>query len=204
MFWLETVDGVRLEATLDGPEAPRGIVVLCHPLPTAGGTMHNPIVLAISAAVVARDWAALRFNFRGVGGSGGTFGEGVAERADVAAALDEAGRRAPGAVAVAGYSFGSSVAAMVEGAHREGGGEPRPLALVAPPFGRWPFPDGGVFTARPPCVVIGSRDQFANVDVLAIWSRDAAARVHTFPNADHFFAFRHDAVGTTVAECVAT
>src|SRR2546428_540792 len=63
-----------LEGTRRGPDdEPRGIVVIAHPVPTHGGEMRNPLVAGIARACAERGWYALRFNFRGVGASDGTW-----------------------------------------------------------------------------------------------------------------------------------
>ncbi|MFN2182909.1 MAG: alpha/beta hydrolase, partial [Anaerolineae bacterium] len=62
--------------------------VICHPHPLGGGSMHNGVVRAIARTLVSSGVVALRFNFRGVGASEGTFDNGVGERDDVAGALD--------------------------------------------------------------------------------------------------------------------
>ena len=91
-------------------------VIVCHPHPLYGGDMSNNVVLAICQELAQQSIAALRFNFRGVGESGGTFGEGIAEQEDVKAALafvsstPSIDLRRTGLV---GYSFGASVALPV-------------------------------------------------------------------------------------------
>jgi alpha/beta superfamily hydrolase len=104
-------DGLQLEGRLTGGSRRHG-VVLCPPHPLYGGSMLTPVILTVEAAFRAAGFTTLAFNFRGVGASEGTHGEGRAEVRDVAGAL--AHLRAaldgqPGLVAVAGYSFGSHV-----------------------------------------------------------------------------------------------
>src|SRR5207248_10695615 len=104
----QRIDG-RLEATLRVPDVdPAAIVVIAHALPTHGGTMRTPIMAAIARACAARGWYALRFNFRGVGESAGTWSGGRYETDDVQAAVDYARTVAPGLpLGLVGYSFGS-------------------------------------------------------------------------------------------------
>src|SRR5918993_5033177 len=86
-----------LEALLDLPEGEaRAAAVFAHPLPTEGGTMHTKAVFQGTKGLVHIGCAVLRFNFRGVGKSEGTFDEGRGERDDFRAALDFMAARYPG------------------------------------------------------------------------------------------------------------
>src|SRR4029077_14087546 len=86
----------RLEATLRIPDGePRGIAVVSHPLPTHGGTMRNPVVAAIARAIASAGLYALRFTFRGVGGSSGRWTGGLAEVEDLDLAIADARALAP-------------------------------------------------------------------------------------------------------------
>src|SRR5512133_2036883 len=87
----------RLEALLEGPEEARFAAVVCHPHPALGGTMHTHAAYRIAKAVVANGGAALRFNFRGVGRSAGSFDAGRGEADDVRAALAWLAGARPGA-----------------------------------------------------------------------------------------------------------
>ncbi len=120
-----------LEARLDLPkDAPRAAVVLAHPLPTLGGTMHTRGVFQSAKALTRIGCVVLRFNFRGVGTSAGSFDNGVGEVDDFRAALNELNERYPDLpLWAAGFSFGAWVA-METGAT-----DPRVSALIgiAPP-----------------------------------------------------------------------
>ncbi|MGD9805991.1 MAG: alpha/beta hydrolase [Hyphomicrobiaceae bacterium] len=95
--------------SLPEPSARTGVVV-CHPHPLYGGEMHNNVVEAMVISLRHAGLATLRFNFRGVGGSNGQHGEGIAEVEDVKAAVSYfVGRHAFETIIVAGYSFGSIV-----------------------------------------------------------------------------------------------
>ncbi len=104
-------------------------VVITHPHPLFGGSMNNNVVWTAERAFQARGFATLCFNFRGVGRSTGTYGEGEAETVDVAAALNFLGERTPGPLYLAGYSFGAFVAgkALLQGLAVEG------AVLISPP-----------------------------------------------------------------------
>ena len=113
-------DGASLEGVLtlpDGP-GPFGAVVICHPHPEYGGSMHNNVVAAVASSVVARGIAAVMFNFRGVGASDGVPGDRDEARTDTnsvlayAAGLDEIDADRVG---LAGYSFGAGTAVGVAG-----------------------------------------------------------------------------------------
>lgn len=104
----------RLECLLKEPEAPVRAAVVCHPHPKGGGTMNNNVVYRMAKVLEESGTAVLRFNFRGVGRSTGTYGEGVAEAEDVRGALDfMAQRHANLPLWVAGFSFGARVGLKV-------------------------------------------------------------------------------------------
>lgn len=103
----------HLEALLDEPagRAPRAVVVFAHPLPTHGGTMHTKAVFQGAKGLVRTGCAVIRFNFRGVGKSAGSFTGGEGEMGDFRAAIDYAAARYPGLpIWAAGFSFGSWIA----------------------------------------------------------------------------------------------
>ena len=79
---------IVLEGRLAVPADARAGVVICHPHPLYGGDMDNPVVVRVQEVCAELGLATLRFNFRGVGGSGGAHGGGVAEQDDARIALD--------------------------------------------------------------------------------------------------------------------
>ena len=113
-------DDLRLEGRLTR-SSPERAVVLCHPHPLYGGSMLTPVIMTAEQAFQEAGYTTLAFNFRGVGGSGGAYGEGQAEVADVTGALTYLERVVGGRsrkFAVAGYSFGSFVGALAAAADR--------------------------------------------------------------------------------------
>jgi alpha/beta superfamily hydrolase len=124
---------LTLEARLHLPEGAGTFpgVVVCHPHPRYGGAMDNNVVMAVCSALTARGIAALRFNFRGVGRSQGSYDEGRGEAADLRAALAHLAALSEVDTArtgLAGYSFGAMMAEQVAD------GSVRALALIAPPM----------------------------------------------------------------------
>lgn len=135
---LHTLDGLTLVGELALPESanPVATIVTLHPLPTAGGFMDSHILRKAAARLPAlADIAVLRFNFRGVssprGTSDGTFGDGVAEAQDLAAAMDFVEERGIPAPWLVGWSFGTEVALKWGRAHRLAG-----VILLSPPLHR--------------------------------------------------------------------
>lgn len=107
----------RLEALHEGPDEDTRIeraVVVCHPHPLYGGTLHNKVVFRLARAARRAHSAVLRFNFRGVGRSAGFYDEGEGEQDDLRAALAYMNDRYAGLpLVVAGFSFGARVGLRV-------------------------------------------------------------------------------------------
>lgn len=177
-------ENLALEGVLDD-NGPRRAMVITHPHPLYGGDMDNPVVMAIAAACRKKGVTALRFNFRGVGGSQGAYGDGVGEQQDLLAALAYLQTAGFESVEIAGYSFGSWVNAR---AAVEAGVDESQI-MVSPPVAFLNFT--GV-TALPGLrwAVTGERDEIAPSDmVTALTQRlNPAARVAVIPGADHFYS----------------
>jgi len=102
----------RLEAIIEEPEeqAPGEAVLVCHPHPQHGGTMHNKVVYRIARGVRRAGAVALRFNYRGVNLSEGKYDAGIGEMEDARACLDYLRGRYPELpYSLAGFSFGSKI-----------------------------------------------------------------------------------------------
>ena len=152
-----------LEARLDLPGGqPRAVAVFAHPHPQYGGTMHTKALYQAAKAVTRIGVAALRFNFRGVGLSAGTFDEGEGERADFEAALGFAAERFPGLpMWAAGMSFGSWVALTAGVAH------PGVTVLlgIAPPVDRYSF-EALKASTKPTFLIHGEEDEVASIKLV--------------------------------------
>lgn len=187
---------LSLEGVAAIPAGAAHAIVVCHPHPEYGGTMDDGIVTTVSGRLAAAGIATLRFNFRGVGRSGGRHGGGVAEVDDVRAALDALAERAPAArLALAGYSFGAAVAVRAALADARA----RRIAAIALPTAMLDaeFLDG---CRAPMLLVQGDRDQFsplARLEALVAHC-PGPTEVVRIPGADHFLYAAVDRVAEHV------
>jgi hypothetical protein len=192
-----------LESLLDEPVASRGVsaegilekgahagqvhaaVVFAHPHPQMGGTMHTKAVFQGAKALARIGCAVLRFNFRGVGRSAGTFDNGVGEKDDVRAALDFMHDRYPGApLWSAGMSFGAWAGLSA------GAADPRVSALigVAMPVLRYDF-DAVRTSGTPKFFIHGERDEITSLkDMREFYARASEPKeLAVVDAADHVF-----------------
>jgi len=196
---LTTDDGLRLEAELSVPSDAWAGAVLAHPHPQFGGNMRSIVTGALFADLPASGVAALRFNFRGVEGSEGSYDEGRGERRDVSAALETLATTAGLSelpLIVSGWSFGADTSLAV-GDHRLAG-----WAAVAPPLRFIDEADTVAATdPRPKLVVLAEHDQFRDPgSARAIVESWPSVEVLVVPGADHFFVGRTDRVTAAVLD----
>ena len=157
--------------------------VITHPHPLYGGDMHNPVVETICGVYRQKGFSTLRFNFRGVGGSGGSFSEGTGEQDDVRGAVEYLRQAGIGQIDLSGYSFGTRVIAGLEQMEQV-----TRQIYVAPPVA---FMDFSEISAVPglAAVIVGERDDFAPVTAvrnsLSRWN--PSAELHVISGGDHFF-----------------
>ena len=170
----------RLEVAFNVPEGSlRGIALIAHPHPLQGGTLDNKVVQTLAKTFAALGYAAVRFNFRGVGQSVGQFDDGIGETDDALAALAAAKLEfGELPVALAGFSFGSYVQTRVAHAITA-----ERLVLIGPAVKRFP-----VEAVAPDTIVIHGEedDVVALADVLA-WARPQQLPIVVFPGCGHFF-----------------
>jgi hypothetical protein len=135
---------------------PRAIALLAHPLPTAGGTMHTKALFHAGKALARINVPVLRFNFRGVGRSAGSFADGPGEQDDFRAALDFMAKRYPEVTRIwcGGMSFGSWVAMTV------GAEDSRVTALIgiACPVNKYDY-SVVASSGKPVFLIHGERDE---------------------------------------------
>jgi alpha/beta superfamily hydrolase len=172
---------------------PRASAVICHPHPRHGGSKDHPILWAIRNELASRGFAVLGFNFRGVMGSGGSYGGGRDELRDLRAAIGLARERAgAGPTFVCGWSFGASVA-LREALDDDRVGS---LALIGFPLDpkdvELPALPARVelraLSRRPVLLIAGERDEYCPADRLRPFGAAfPTAEVTIVSDTDHYF-----------------
>lgn len=185
----------RLEALYRELQDPAAIAVICHPLPTGGGTLHNKVVFRAARGLENANVATLRFNFRGVGTSGGKFDNGDGEQDDVTAAIEWARRKHPDKVLiVGGFSFGAWVATRVACDRTDVDA----MFLLGTPVNKYDF-SYLRSCERPMLFIHGTQDEHgdaAKLEKLVQGIRNAESV--TVTGADHFFTKQLEAVEETI------
>ena len=186
-----TIEGPAgtLEALWDAPAVlvasqALGTAVIAHPHPLFGGTMDNKVVQTVVRAFVQAGWCALRFNFRGVGNSQGSYDEGLGELDDMLAVVEA--RAANGPLALAGFSFGAFVACSAAARlHAQRSVEHLILVGVAASrFDLEPVP----ISLRPRTLLVhGEVDETVPMAAVMDWARPQNLPVTVLPGCSHFF-----------------
>jgi alpha/beta superfamily hydrolase len=172
-----------LEALIEEPVegARAGIAVVCHPHPLHGGTMQNKVAHTLARTLCSFGLTALRFNFRGVGASAGSYGGGTGELEDALAMLDHAAQlRAGSAQWIAGFSFGGCVAMRASLARAV-----QRVIAVAPAIERCEV-DG---SPRCPWLLVqGLEDELVDSRAVRAWAADRPdVQLVELPGVDHYF-----------------
>jgi len=198
-LWIEGPAG-KLEAALRIAPDPRACIVLAHPHPLYGGTLHNPVIFHADRELNQRGLTTLRFNFRGVEGSEGVHDEGRGEVGDVAAACAWIQPLTSGKpLIVLGYSFGSRCVILHASADKTIAG----VVAIGLPVRLWPF-DEIATLGRPLAVVQGTEDEYGSIaEVEAVISNATPkGKLYTVPGASHLFPGRAPRAGALVADAV--
>lgn len=195
----------NIEALLDTPatSTANAVAVICHPHPLHGGTMTNKVVHTLSKAFNDVGAPAVRFNYRGVGASAGTYGDGDGETQDALAVLDWAAQRWPGAqLWLGGFSFGGAVAirASVASSHAV-----ERLVTVAPAIRRVTV-DASTPPRCPWLIVQGDRDELVDAADIQQWVQGLPVqpRLALLSGVEHFFHGRLNDLRTTVVSWLGT
>jgi alpha/beta superfamily hydrolase len=188
-----------LEALVDLPPGePRAVAVLAHPHPLFGGTLHTKALYQAAKALARIGVAAVRFNFRGVGASAGTFDNGAGERDDFLAALAFADGRFPGVpVWAAGMSFGSWIALSAGASDAR----VRVLLGIAPPVNGYAFDDLKAST-KPKFLIHGEEDELVPVKAVRklYGELPEPKELVVIEGADHVFEGKASLVGEAVED----
>jgi hypothetical protein len=174
------------------------VALVCHPHSLYGGTMHNKVVFQAAKAATQAGLPALRFNFRGVGKSTGSYSQGIGEGDDVTAALSFLAARFPAVpVCLIGFSFGASVGLRV------GASDPRVAVLVGlgVPVAAMNL-DFLLRVTKPKLIVQGTLDQFGPRPYVDSFYKllPEPKQIHWVQNADHFFTGKLEEVQRVIGD----
>lgn len=199
-----TEDGVRLEGELRSPhEPPRGSAVICHAHPRHGGSKDHPVLWAVRNELAGkRGFETLGFNFRGIMGSGGSYGGGHDEIEDVRAAVGFVRERVDRPTLLFGWSFGASVALrealedLRVSALALFGLPLRPNDLNLPPL-----PEASELTRldRPMLLLAGEHDEYCPADELRAYG-GGVAEVVILEGVGHYLSRRERDAATIVGD----
>ncbi len=191
----------RLEALLEEPEdtAPTGAALVCHPHPRHGGTMHNKVVYRIARGLRRAGHVVLRFNYRGVNLSEGSYAQGEGELEDAKSALDLLRARYPALpLTLAGFSFGARIVLHLGCASSEGEVPRRIIAVGFPAaYANRSHLEG---CSAPRIFVHSTRDEYGSVaELTGIVERlNEPKKLILIDAQDHFFAGALDSLEDTI------
>jgi uncharacterized protein len=185
----------KLEALYRELQDPAAAAVVCHPLTTGGGTLHNKVVFRAARGLENANVATLRFNFRGAGASGGKFDAGDGEQDDVTAAIEWMKWKHPGRkLFVGGFSFGSWVASRVACERPD----VHAVFLIGTPVNKYDF-SYLRHCEKPMLFIHGTGDEHGDVNKLEKVVQHIRNAESVFvTGADHFFTKQLDAVEETI------
>ncbi|QNR97545.1 alpha/beta fold hydrolase [Stenotrophomonas sp. 169] len=170
---------------LPKPEVPVQPVtaIVCHPLSTEGGTMHNKVVTMAANTLRDLGVTTVRFNFRSVGESAGSFDHGDGEQDDLKAVVAWVREQRPDdQLWLVGFSFGAFVSLKATADV-----QPQALVSIAPPAGRWDF--SGIQPPAQWLVIQGEQDEIVDPQAVYDWLEtvDAPHELVRMPDTSHFF-----------------
>lgn len=170
------------------PSAGDSGVVICHPHPLMGGSMHNNVVETVRDVFASAGFAALRFNFRGVGGSTGSYDEGRGERQDILSACEFMKNQSVKEITLVGYSFGAWICCLLLADKRE---MLESVILISPPQKyfdfNWNFNNNAV-----KLIICGDNDMFCDVNDLKEKAEVIHSKLIVMKATDHFYAGKED------------
>ena len=184
-FLLQAGPAGQIEVAIDQPEGtPRGVAVIAHPHPLHGGTLTNKVVQTLARAFVLAGWTAVRFNFRGVGRSEGTYDEGRGELDDL---LTVVRAQAPdGPLCLSGFSFGAFVTSHAA-AQLQAQRDVQRLVLVGTAASRFSVAPVPSELHLRSLVIHGELDDTVPLASVMDWARPQQLPVLVVPGGGHFF-----------------
>lgn len=186
---------LQLEGRYAGAAGIERGAVIAHPHPLMGGSLENNVVETLAETFFHQGYATLRFNFRGVGRSGGRYDDGVGEQEDLRAAAEALRQRGVREIIWAGYSFGAWVTVqLLRRLPSPGGG-----VLVSPPIDLMDFDFSGL-EGKIRLILAGDRDPYCGAARLLEMAGRTQAPVRILPGADHFFSGRETELSAALAE----
>ncbi len=190
-----TLSGAQgaIEAVRDGAHladlaaASRGVAVIAHPHPLFGGTMDNKVVQTLARAFVQCGWTTVRFNFRGVGGTEGSYDEGRGELEDLLAVVEQVAPKGEGLpLALAGFSFGAFVTSHALAALWPEG-RVQQAVLVGTAASRFNVAPVPAEAHARTLVLHGEMDDTVPLSAVMDWARPQILPVTVIPAGGHFF-----------------
>lgn len=192
-----------IEALLDTPSGGvfKGTAVIAHPHPLFGGTMQNKVVQTLARAFVQCGWQAVRFNFRGVGASAGTYDEGLGEAADMLSVIEQVAPAGP--LALAGFSFGAFVTSHVAQTVAPVRSLDK-LVLVGTAASRFAVAPVAPDLHEQTLVLHGEQDDTVPLTSVLDWARPQYLPVTVIPGVEHFFHGQLPLLRSSVARHIRT
>jgi len=186
--------------SVQDPLSLKGGMVLCHPHPQYGGEMQNRVLKMALVAAHEAGFATLRFNFRGVGESGGTYNEGIGEKEDVRSAIQclvSNLNHSDVPILVLGYSFGAWVG-MPVGLEEE---RVKGLVAISPPLGMFDF-SFLLDCKKEKLIIGGDLDDYCPLPSLMEWFEKLKEpkSLSVIQGADHFYSFQANLITQPVRE----
>jgi len=174
---------LKIEGLL-GKHSEENGVVICHPHPLMGGSMHNNVVEAIRDAFALQNYTTLRFNFRGTGNSTGNYDEGRGEQEDILSAHEFLKKNGIEKIILAGYSFGAWVGSKVLEQFNE---HFVASILVSPPHNLFDF-NWENLKNKIDLLVSGDRDKYCDAEVLRKQAEIINSPIEIISGTDHFYS----------------
>jgi uncharacterized protein len=185
----------KLETLYRDLQDPAAVAVVCHPHPSGGGTLHNKVVFRAARGLESANVATLRFNFRGVGASGGKHDAGEGEIEDVNAAIEWMKWKHPGRkLIVGGFSFGAWVSSRAACERPDVDA----VFLIGTPVNKYDF-SYLRHCEKPMLILHGTQDEHGDVNKLEkVVQPIRNAETIIVTGADHFFTKQIEAVEETM------